>query len=90
MSGDASRRTPSRNVIGRAVILSPGDRIEVCDLVETMEKQPGIRIGAGVTLELIKNKHIRCVVDSTKTLKEAADILGIDVATICRHRAWAV
>ena len=79
-----------RNVIERAVILSPGDRIEVSDLVETMEKQPGIRLGAGVTLEMIKNEHIRRVVDSTKTLKEAADILGIDAATIYRHRAKAI
>jgi NtrC-family two-component system response regulator AlgB len=79
-----------RNVIEHAVILSSGDRIEPDDFTETIGPQSGIHLGGGVTLETIKNEHIRRVVKSTRTLKQAADILGVDTTTIYRHGIKAV
>jgi NtrC-family two-component system response regulator AlgB len=73
------------NVIERAVILSSGDRIEPCDLMEAIEEPSAIRLGAEVTLETIKNEHIRRVVQSSGSQKEAAEVLGINPTTIYRH-----
>ena len=75
-----------RNVIERAVILSSGDRIEPCDLMEPIEEDHGIRLGAQVSLETIRNEHIRRVMNSCRTVKAAAEALGIDPTTIYRHR----
>jgi NtrC-family two-component system response regulator AlgB len=42
--------------------------------------------GGLVSLDQIEEKHIRNVLASTKSLQEAADILGIDQATLWRRR----
>jgi len=75
-----------RNVIERAVILSSGDKILPEDLLEIIEPASQIRIGAKVTLEEIENEHIKKVVANSKTLEEAANVLGIDAATLYRKR----
>jgi len=46
----------------------------------------GVRLGDGVSLEKIEEEHIRRVSAATKSLQEAADILGIDQATLWRRR----
>ena len=75
-----------RNVIERAVILSSGEEIEPQDLGDTMLETSDIRIGGKVSLAEIENEHIHRVVESAKTLEEAAGILGIDPATLYRKR----
>jgi len=75
-----------RNVIERAVILSSGEQIEPVDLGETMQDASEIRIGAKVSLAEIEYEHIRRVVETSKTLEEASEILGIDPATLYRKR----
>ncbi|MGB8355508.1 MAG: sigma-54 dependent transcriptional regulator [Chthoniobacteraceae bacterium] len=67
-----------RNVIERAIILSTGERIEPCDLMEPIEEISGIRLGAQVSLEKVRNEHIRRVVASCRSIKDAAEALGID------------
>jgi NtrC-family two-component system response regulator AlgB len=78
-----------RNVIERAVILAPGDTIELADLPEgfSASSQPAIAVGARVTLDEIETEHIRRILASCRSLEEAARTLGIDPATLYRKRA---
>lgn len=77
-----------RNVIERAVILAGGDLVAAEDLPESFSAPAGPRaaIGGRVTLEELESEHIRRVLAATKTLDEAAKILGIDPATLYRKR----
>ncbi len=75
-----------RNVVERAVILSSGDKILPSDLAEIIETNSEIRLGGKVTLEEVENTHIRKVLANSKTLEEAATVLGIDAATLYRKR----
>jgi len=45
-----------------------------------------MRIGGRFTLEAIENEHIRAVIATTRSLDEAAEVLGIDPATLYRRR----
>jgi len=75
-----------RNVIERAVILSTGDSIGVADLSENVQPTSEMRLGGRFTLEAIENEHIRGVIAATRSLEEAASVLGIDPATLYRRR----
>ncbi len=76
-----------RNVIERAVILCEGNRISIEHLPENMHAlDKAIRIGDPVPLDKIEEEHIRRVLASTRSLQEAADLLGIDQATLWRRR----
>lgn len=76
-----------RNVIERAVILGSGEVIGIKDLPETVLPTSGNpAIGDKVSLAVIEEFHIRRVIASTSSLQEAADILGIDQATLWRRR----
>ncbi|HEX4086785.1 MAG TPA: sigma-54 dependent transcriptional regulator [Chthoniobacteraceae bacterium] len=75
-----------RNVIERAVILSHGDTIGVADLSESVQPTSEFQIGGRFSLEAIENEHIRAVIASTRSLEEAAMVLGIDPATLYRRR----
>ena len=75
-----------RNVIERAVILSSGDSIGVADLSESVQPTSEMRLGGRFTLEAIENEHIRGVIATTRSLDEAAEVLGIDPATLYRRR----
>jgi NtrC-family two-component system response regulator AlgB len=79
------------NVIERALILSQGQRIGV-------EHLPGSFIASAATptspatagdlvpLEKLEEIHIRRILARTKSLEEAAEVLGIDLATLWRRR----
>jgi NtrC-family two-component system response regulator AlgB len=93
MSAFASYKWPGnlrelRNVIERAVILAPGNLIELADLPEEFGGQanPAITVGARVTLEALEAEHIRRTLATTRNLDEAARTLGIDPATLYRKR----
>ncbi|MRR16889.1 MAG: sigma-54-dependent Fis family transcriptional regulator [Deltaproteobacteria bacterium] len=76
-----------RNVIERAVILCKGNRIGIDHLPENMlALNKAIRIGDPVSLDKIEEEHIRRILASTRSLQEAADLLGIDQATLWRRR----
>ncbi len=85
------------NTIERAVILAGADRIDAVDFPAEMrqrhdpatgglEGEAGLRVGSMVSLAQIEEQHIRRVVENCPSLNEAADILGIDQATIYRKR----
>jgi NtrC-family two-component system response regulator AlgB len=76
-----------RNVVERVAILCPGDIIGPENLPDSISPQrPAIRLGARVPLGLVEETHIRRVLAGTKSLQEAAEILGIDQATLWRKR----
>ena len=78
-----------RNVIERAAVLSRGNLINKEDLPDAIfgpvaGKQSDLP--AGATLEQIEEEHIRRVLAQTPTLEDAADALGIGIATLWRKR----
>lgn len=77
-----------RNVIERAVILAGGEVIELKDLPEEFgaKPEPGIAVGARVTIDELEAEHIRRILAVSRNLEEAARTLGIDPATLYRKR----
>lgn len=79
-----------RNAVERAVILGSGPLVEAKHLAEiTMAPSPGeaeAEVGGAVTLAELGDAHIRRVLARTARLEDAAEILGIDVATLYRKR----
>ena len=76
-----------RNSIERAVILGSGGTIDRRDLPETIvptPRTPGL--GDPVPLSTIEELHIRRVLTEAGSFQQAADILGIDQATLWRRR----
>ena len=77
-----------RNVIERVVILGSGSMIQADDLAigPEGEQRAQARLGARVSLEAIENEHIRRVLAQSRTVDEAAEVLGIDPATLYRRK----
>jgi len=76
-----------RNAIERAAILCDSDIVQMEHLPAPLAPHtPPLQLGDHVSLRMIEEQHIRRVVASTKTLQEAANILGIDQATLWHKR----
>ncbi|HUS32341.1 MAG TPA: sigma-54 dependent transcriptional regulator [Kofleriaceae bacterium] len=81
-----------RNAVERAVILSPGPRIEVDDLGIPTAPSPmssnGIEValGADVSIDQLEREHIARIIARAPTLEAAARTLGIDASTLQRKR----
>jgi NtrC-family two-component system response regulator AlgB len=81
-----------RNVIERAVIVACDDRIDMADLPDKLHQASsascanGCQVGARVSLAELEEAHIRRVLGQTSTMEEAAQVLGIDPATLYRKR----
>src|SRR3984957_3620656 len=75
-----------RNLIERAVILGSGDEIGAADFAEILEVRSELRLGGRVTLEELENEHMRKVIANTRTIDEAAAVLGVDPATLYRRK----
>jgi two-component system, NtrC family, response regulator AlgB len=75
------------NVIERAAIFCRTERVGIeCLPSNLLPKESLPTIGDPVTLERIEEQHIRRILAATKSLQEAADLLGIDQATLWRRR----
>ncbi len=76
-----------RNTVERAVILGSGERIGKNDLPYNITPAASApALGDMVSLSTIEQHHIRRVIAAATSLQEAADILGIDQATLWRRR----
>jgi NtrC-family two-component system response regulator AlgB len=76
-----------RNVLERAVLLSTGETIGVENMPLHLAPAPTEpKVGDLVSLETIEEMHIRQVLAATKSLEEAARILGVDPVTLWRRR----
>lgn len=76
-----------RNVIERCAILATQEWIGpelLPGAVSSPAPDPGP--GAMITLDKLEELHIRRVLAETKSLEEAAEVLGIDAATLWRRR----
>ena len=84
-----------RNAIERAVILAQGRKIEREDFpAEVRGTAEGVstsgtdalQIGSLVTLEQLEEAHLRKILERITSKVEAAQVLGIDQATLYRKR----
>ena len=77
-----------RNVIERAVILTIGEKIDVNDFPDSLRgAQPSSAIiGNRVSLDELEREHIMRIIEIAGSMDEAAQILGIDPATLYRKR----
>ena len=81
-----------RNAIERAVILTQGQTLGAPDLpaasspITGTDGAPAPALGEMVSLDVLEAAHIRAVLARTPSLAAAADVLGIDQATLYRKR----
>jgi NtrC-family two-component system response regulator AlgB len=81
-----------RNVVERAVILAGTEEIHLADLPEKLSQTSrgsgpdAIEVGTMTTLETLEKEHIARVMKQSATMEEAAQVLGIDPATLYRKR----
>jgi NtrC-family two-component system response regulator AlgB len=77
-----------RNVVERSTILADKKEIDLNDLPEVLHRPTtsGVTVGAKTSLEELEAEHIKRIIASTSSLGEAAQILGIDPATLYRKR----
>jgi len=76
-----------RNVVERAAILCQTDHVGIECFPENLLPSNSIaKLGDRVSLEKIEEEHIRRVLATARSIQEAADILGIDQATLWRRR----
>jgi len=75
------------NIVERIAILCQNDRVGIeCLPFIILPRDSTTNIGDPVTIEAVEEQHIRRILATTRSLQEAADILGIDQATLWRRR----
>ncbi|HEX5006198.1 MAG TPA: sigma-54 dependent transcriptional regulator [Hyphomonadaceae bacterium] len=75
-----------RNVIERCAILETREWVGPELLPGAAAATPDPVPGANISLEKLEELHIRRILANTKNLDDAAEILGIDAATLWRRR----
>ena len=81
-----------RNAIERAVILASSGKLQAADMPAELRGGTAgkngeiITAGSMITLERMEDLHIRSILEQASSLAHAAEILGIDQATLYRKR----
>jgi NtrC-family two-component system response regulator AlgB len=76
-----------RNAVERAAILAAGPLIEPRDLAIEPRADPAApAVGSRVSLAELEREHVRRTLAATESFREAAEVLGIDGATLWRKR----
>jgi NtrC-family two-component system response regulator AlgB len=77
-----------RNVIERAVVLCQSKQIGLQHLPGTFlpNNSPDLEVGDAVSMDKLEEVHIRRILARSKSLEEAAHVLGLDPATLWRRR----
>ena len=76
-----------RNAVERAAILCTSDTVGPEHFPSAVAPAArAMSLGDPVTVEAVEEAHIRRILASARSLQEAADILGIDPATLWRKR----
>lgn len=84
-----------RNAIERAVILTPDTKIGPADLPAELRIDPAsaaslpdeaVGAGAMISVDRLEEIHIRRILEKTASMVQAAEILGMDQATLYRKR----
>jgi two-component system, NtrC family, response regulator AlgB len=81
-----------RNMIERATILASGAEIDLPDLPASLSEDSAAAegdrpmLGGGYSLDQIEAEHIRRVLERSKNLAQAAEILKLDPTTLLRKR----
>lgn len=80
-----------RNVVESVVILGNGPRVEASDLPGELRAAgaaaaAAVEVGGEVTLAALGDEHVRRVLARSPRLEDAANVLGIDPATLYRRR----
>jgi len=77
-----------RNVIERAVVLSQSKQIGLHHLPGSFlpNNTPDLELGDAIPVDKLEEVHIRRVLARSKSLEEAARVLGMDPATLWRRR----
>ena len=84
-----------RNAIERAVIMVKGKKINLEDLPAELRgqtvagangSQASLQVGSLISMEQLEEAHLRKVLERTSNLADAAQVLGIDQATLYRKR----
>ena len=84
-----------RNAIERAVIMAKGTRINLEDLPVELRghtvagangNDASLQVGSLISMDKLEEAHLRKVLERTSNLAEAAQVLGIDQATLYRKR----
>lgn len=79
-----------RNIVERSIIFSEGNFLDLSTLPanfrESQDQDTRIQTGQPVSLQELEEEHIRQVLEREPTIKDAAEVLGIDTATLYRKR----
>lgn len=76
-----------RNVVERAAILCKAETVDISFLPDFFHQKTSSKgLGELVSLAEIEEQHVRRVLSSTRSIQEAASVLGIDQATLWRKR----